>query len=56
MGKVHRCCRRVWSKSDEKQLSTRELFFALEAQIILCPFTSESHILTVSNYKVCSNM
>ena len=30
-------------------------FFALEVMIILWPLTSDCHILTVSNYQVCSN-
>ena len=31
-------------------------FFALEDKTILCPFTSVSYILTVTNNQVCSNM
>ena len=38
-------------KVNELQVSTRELF-CIKIKIIFCPFTSVSHILTVTNYQV----
>ena len=61
MGFVEDFCPKVneYTRAQENLFCTQEhkrTYFALEAKIIPCPFTSVSHILTVTNYQVCSNM
>ena len=47
MGRDLGFCRRFFWV--QKLIGEHENFFALEANIILYPFTSRSHILTVTN-------